>query len=324
MVDIKTILTEKRDAKQYKLWVNILNSQNQTTEAITFVTERNHLHSANPKIVSELQWMLFHLQLNSKNFTGALSPLLDLVKYDPNDLRARTYSAAILGTIATDNQMRMNAISHLEDVLKLDPKYSLARMYIGKIYCSNDLEEFKLALPHLKNAHKKWPNNLFVIYDLCRATVATGNTKDIESKVDFPFIIISVLTIPFLDIVPSIEYLVSMETSEVPLDKDDLAALNDPLNYGRIWMLLASAYTKLKQWKVAQAAYKEAKLRLESSIAMWSDLGICLNYLELNKLRSAGTCVDKLLQEYDDYPEFKEVLQTKYKLRYLLLYFRNW
>ena len=37
---------------------------------------------------------------------------------------------------------------------------------------------------------------------------------------------------------------------------------------------------------------------------MWSDLGICLNYLELNKLDEAGTCVDNLLEEYNGYPEF--------------------
>ena len=104
-----------------------------------------------------------------------------------------------------------------------------------------------------------------------------------------------------------IEYLVSMEDSSPPIDLDDLAELNDDLNYGRIWMLLASAYTKLKRWESAQIAYKEAKRRLESSIAMWSDLGICLNYLELNKLQSAGTCVGKLLGEYNEYPDFKEV-----------------
>ena len=94
-------------------------------------------------------------------------------------------SAAILGTIATDNQMRLNAIAHLEDVLKLDSTYDLAFLYIGKLYCSNDLEEFEQALPYLKRAHKKWPNNLHVIYDLSRATVALGNPIEIEGKKNY-------------------------------------------------------------------------------------------------------------------------------------------
>ena len=48
-------------------------------------------------------------------------------------------------------------------------------------------------------------------------------------------------------------------------------------------------------------------------MAMWSDLGICLNYIELDKIEDAKTCVDKLYKDYEMYPEFIAVRKAFYK-----------
>ena len=47
-------------------------------------------------------------------------------------------------------------------------------------------------------------------------------------------------------------------------------------------------------------------------MAMWSDLGICLNYIELDKIEDAKTCVDKLYKDYEMYPEFIAVRKAFY------------
>ena len=52
---------------------------------------------------------------------------------------------------------------------------------------------------------------------------------------------------------------------------------------------------------------------------MWSDLGICLNYIELDKIEDAKTCVDKLYKDYEMYPEFIAVRKALYNYQILKL-----
>ena len=110
-----------------------------------------------------------------------------------------------------------------------------------------------------------------------------------------------------------------MENTDLPPDAI-LSEINDDLNFGRIWMLLASAYTKLNFWESAQIAYKQAKKRLESSVAMWSDLGICLNHLELGNLKDAKICVSDLLHDYTTNEEF-DIVSLLYLKKYSYLSF---
>ena len=71
-------------------------------------------------------------------------------------------------------------------------------------------------------------------------------------------------------------------------------------------------YKKLFSKYFLFSAYREAKKRLETAVAMWSDLGICLNYIELDKIEDAKTCVDKLYKDYEMYPEFIAVRKALY------------
>jgi tetratricopeptide (TPR) repeat protein len=86
----------------------------------------------------------------------------------------------MISNIASNNEIRYTAITHLKDVLTLDSNYNLAKYYIGKIYSSNEMEEFELALPYLRSARESFPDNLDVIWDLSRTVVAVGDKKLIE------------------------------------------------------------------------------------------------------------------------------------------------
>ena len=130
----------------------------------------------------------------------------------------------------------------------------------------------------------------------------------------------------------------TQEKVDQPWDPDDRIELNEPINFGRVWMLLASVESKLGHLTTAQrlifsmhiicaltiyfSAYREAKKRLETAVAMWSDLGICLNYIELDKIEDAKFCVDKLYKEYEKYPEFIAV-SLKFKLSIPIFFTSN-
>jgi len=84
-------LTKNRNPEEYKVFVNILSSQNATEAVGHFLIDVTELHATDQKAVIELSWVNFNFHIGRRNFTGAISPLLDLVKLDPHDLRARTY-----------------------------------------------------------------------------------------------------------------------------------------------------------------------------------------------------------------------------------------
>ena len=88
----------------------------------------------------------------------------------------------MLGIIATDDLMRRNAVDHLKAVLIENPQFSLAHLYLGKLYMSNEVEDFPNAVTHLEEALTVWPNNLNLIYDSCRAQVSNDDTDRLPGK----------------------------------------------------------------------------------------------------------------------------------------------
>ena len=85
-----------------------------------------------------------------------------------------------MGIIANDDDTRLNAVEHLKAVLEEDANFSLAHLYLGKLYMSNEIEDFLTALIHMEKALKVWPKNLNLIYDSCRAEVANDDSKRLK------------------------------------------------------------------------------------------------------------------------------------------------
>ena len=76
-----------------------------------------------------------------------------------------------------------------------------------------------------------------------------------------------------------------------------MAELSERFDWGRLWLLIASTESKLKNWKATHDAYRLASFRLEGSQAIWSQLGQCLNMIDALELAEAQDCVEKMISE---------------------------
>ena len=56
----------------------------------------------------------------------------------------------------------------------------------------------------------------------------------------------------FLEVAEKLQFLVTQEKLETEWDPDDRIELNEPINFGRVWMLLASVESKLGHLTTAQ------------------------------------------------------------------------
>ena len=61
-----------------------------------------------------------------------------------------------------------------------------------------------------------------------------------------------VLYVYFLEVAEKLQFLVTQEKLETEWDPDDRIELNEPINFGRVWMLLASVESKLGHLTTAQ------------------------------------------------------------------------
>ena len=76
-----------------------------------------------------------------------------------------------------------------------------------------------------------------------------------------------------------------------------MAELSERFDWGRLWLLIASIESKLKNWKATNNAYRHASFRLEGSQAIWSQLGQCLNMIDALELAEAQYCIEKMIAE---------------------------
>ena len=76
-----------------------------------------------------------------------------------------------------------------------------------------------------------------------------------------------------------------------------MAELSERFDWGRLWLLIASTESKLRNWKATNDAYRHASFRLEGSQAIWSQLGQCLNMIDALELAEAQDCVEKMIAE---------------------------
>ena len=76
-----------------------------------------------------------------------------------------------------------------------------------------------------------------------------------------------------------------------------MAELSERFDWGRLWLLIASTESKLKNWKATNNAYRHASFRLEGSQAIWSQLGQCLNMIDALELAEAQYCIEKMIAE---------------------------
>ena len=60
------------------------------------------------------------------------------------------------------------------------------------------------------------------------------------------------MKIDFSEVAEKLQFLVTQEKLEIEWDPDDRIELNEPINFGRVWMLLASVESKLGHLTTAQ------------------------------------------------------------------------
>ena len=79
--------------------------------------------------------------------------------------------------------------------------------------------------------------------------------------------------------------------------EEDMAELSERFDWGRLWLLIASTESKLKNWKATHDAYRLARIRLEGSQAIWSQLGQCLTMIDALELAEAHDCIEQMISE---------------------------
>ncbi|CAG5106708.1 Oidioi.mRNA.OKI2018_I69.chr1.g2965.t1.cds [Oikopleura dioica] len=98
-----------------------------------------------------------------------------------------------------------------------------------------------------------------------------------------------------------------------------MAELSERFDWGRLWLLIASTESKLKNWKATHDAYRLASFRLEGSQAIWSQLGQCLTMIDALELAKAQDCIEQMISEVpgnfeEKLLELKDLVQRMQKV----------
>ena len=98
-----------------------------------------------------------------------------------------------------------------------------------------------------------------------------------------------------------------------------MAELSERFDWGRLWLLIASTESKLKNWKATHDAYRLASFRLEGSQAIWSQLGQCLTMIDALELAKAHDCIEQMISEVpgnfeEKLLELKDLVQRMQKV----------
>ena len=159
------------------------------------------------------------------------------------------------------------------------------------MFLSHATEDFQKAKIHLEKSIDFRPNNRRVQYDLARTYLALGELGNLEKLLPKLYEITELEGNGIIE-----DGLIILKTSIVSF-LDDMAELSERFDWGRLWLLIASTESKLRNWKATNNAYRHASFRLEGSQAIWSQLGQCLNMIDALELAEAQDCVEKMIAE---------------------------